>query len=100
MEHYQDTNYFEGIVINLGCLLSEHATKPKDKNLYIDIVHSFLNTIDFYYIPKNKIENKIKELENTCKDCQFRRDLCRELGANKQCTAQLTIKNLKDLMEA
>lgn len=42
----------ESTIINLCCLVSEHATKPKNKDVYINVVKVFLNTLDFYYIPK------------------------------------------------
>lgn len=52
-----------GNIINLGILLSEHAEKPKDKNIYVDEAQVFLNTLDYYYIPKSKVREKIKQLE-------------------------------------
>lgn len=51
-----------GNIINLGILLSEHAEKPKDINIYIDEAQTFLNTLNYYYISKDKIKEKIKDL--------------------------------------
>lgn len=51
----------ESTIINLGYLISNHAKNPKNKNLYIDVVKVFLNTLDFYYLPKDKIREKIEE---------------------------------------
>lgn len=87
----------ESTIINLGCLVSEHATKPKSKDLYIDVVKAFLNTIDFYYIPKYKIDKRIDDLQQSCNDCHFRGSICKDFKVLKQCTVQLTIKNLQDL---
>lgn len=88
----------ESTIINLGCLVSEHATKPKNKDVYIDVVKVFLNTLDFYYIPKHKIDKRIEELQQTCKVCRFRGNICKDFEAFNQCTVQLTIKNLQDLI--
>lgn len=52
-----------GNIINLGILLSENAEKPKDVNIYVDECQAFLNTLNYYYIPKSKIKEKIETLE-------------------------------------
>lgn len=51
-------------IINLGFLLSKHAEKPVKTELYIDELQAFIRTLNYYYIPKPKIENKLEELKN------------------------------------
>lgn len=46
---------------------------------------------------EEKIENKIKELQQTCKECHFRCSLCKDKVYNL-CTIQVVIKNLQDLL--
>lgn len=54
-------------IINLA-ILCENAEKPIDKNIYADEVHAFLNALDYYYVPKSKVREKIEEYEELVKD--------------------------------
>lgn len=50
-------------------------------------------------IPKSKIKKRIEELQQTCKDCHFRGSICKDFKTFNQCTIQVTIKNLQELLE-
>lgn len=51
------------------------------------------------YIPKSKVQERIAELQEGCKNCNFRGSICKDFKAFNQCTFQLTIKNLQELLE-
>lgn len=50
-------------------------------------------------ISKDKVQEKIEELQECCKNCHFRGSICKDFKAFNQCTSQLTIKNLQELLE-
>ena len=52
-----------------------------------------------YVIPKSKVKEKIEELQEGCKNCNFRGSICKDFKAFNQCTFQITIKNLQELLE-
>lgn len=46
-----------------------------------------------------KIKKRIEELQQTCQDCHFRGSICKDFKTFNQCTVQLTLKNLQELLE-
>ena len=51
------------------------------------------------YIPKSKVQERIEDLKECCKNCNFRGSICKDFKAFNQCTFQVTIKNLQELLE-
>lgn len=85
-------------ISNMPYIISKYSMGRIIKEHYIDIVQPIFEALDNNYCSKNKIKEKIKELNQDCLKCKFRGEICNELCKNNQCVTNAITKSLKSLL--
>lgn len=96
---YEDTQTIEALRnknAELRDKLDEkNAELNKRKKMYQELCAFYSKD----YIAKSKIKAKIDEINNECKKCRFKGEICETLNKNNQCVQGIMKQYLQELLE-